>query len=184
MQIDLETGLQVTLMVKNPPANAGDRYGFDPWIGNIPWSMKWQPTPVFLPGESHGQSNLAGYSPWGRKELDMTEATWLAYMHDTNLETCKVFTGLSSFHTGNENPTLYGFTDSSVGKESDCNGGDSSSIPGLGRSPGGGKGYPLQCSGPENSMDCRVHGVPKSWMQLLVSVFSLTGVPSTTWVLG
>ena len=41
----------------------------------IPWRRKWQPTPVFLPGDSHGQRTLAGYSPWGRKESDMTEAT-------------------------------------------------------------------------------------------------------------
>ena len=40
--------------------------------GKIPWRRKWQPTPVFLPGKSHGQRNLAGYSPWGRKELDTT----------------------------------------------------------------------------------------------------------------
>ena len=46
-----------------------------------------------------------------------------------------------------------GFPDSSVGKESACNGGDSGSVPGLGRSPGEGKGYPLQYSGLENSMD-------------------------------
>ena len=39
----------------------------------IPWRRKWQPSPVFLPGEFHGQSSLAGYSPWGRKELDTTE---------------------------------------------------------------------------------------------------------------
>ena len=39
----------------------------------ILWRRKWQPTPVFLPGESHGQRSLAGYSPWGRKELDTTE---------------------------------------------------------------------------------------------------------------
>ena len=38
-----------------------------------PWRRKWQPTPVFLPGESHGQKSLVGYSPWGRKELDRTE---------------------------------------------------------------------------------------------------------------
>ena len=38
-----------------------------------PWRRKWQPTPVFLPGEPHGQRSLVGYSPWGRKELDMTE---------------------------------------------------------------------------------------------------------------
>jgi len=41
----------------------------------IPWRRKRQPTPVFLPGESHGQRNLAGYSPWGLKELNTTE--WL-----------------------------------------------------------------------------------------------------------
>ena len=39
------------------------------------WRRAWQPTPVFLPGESHEQRNLVGYSPWGRKESDMTEAT-------------------------------------------------------------------------------------------------------------
>ena len=38
-----------------------------------PWSRKWQPTPVFLPGKSHGQTSLEGYSPWGRKESNMTE---------------------------------------------------------------------------------------------------------------
>ena len=43
------------------------RCGFDPWVGKIPWRGAWQPTPVFLPGESHGQRNLAGYSPWGCK---------------------------------------------------------------------------------------------------------------------
>ena len=47
------------------------KLGFGPWV----WRRKWQPTPVFLPGESHGQRNLAGYSPWGHKELDMTD--WL-----------------------------------------------------------------------------------------------------------
>ena len=47
--------------------------GLDPWVGKIPWSRKWQPTPVFLPGESHGQRSLAGYRPQGHKELNMTE---------------------------------------------------------------------------------------------------------------
>ena len=51
------------------------RHGFDPWVRKIPWRRKWQPTPVFLPGESHGQRSLVGYSPWGRKESDMTERT-------------------------------------------------------------------------------------------------------------
>ena len=57
-----------------------------------------------------------------------------------------------------------GFPDSSVGKESTCNAGDPGSIPGLGRSPGEDKGYPIQYSGLENSMDCIVHGVAKSQM--------------------
>ena len=59
-----------------------------------------------------------------------------------------------------------GFLDSSVGKESACNAGDPGSISGSGRSPGEGKGYPLQYSGLENSMDCIVHGVTKSWTGL------------------
>ena len=46
---------------------------FRPWVGTIPWRRKWQPTPVFLPGESRGQRSLAGYSPWGRKKSDRTE---------------------------------------------------------------------------------------------------------------
>ena len=41
--------------------------GFDPWVGKIPWRRSQQPTPVFLPGESHGQRSLAVYSPWGHK---------------------------------------------------------------------------------------------------------------------
>ena len=45
---------------------------FDPRVGKIRWSRKWQPTPVFLPGESHGQRGLAGYSPWDHKELGTT----------------------------------------------------------------------------------------------------------------
>ena len=51
------------------------RCEFDPWVGNIPWRMAWQLTSVILPGESHGQRSLVGYSPWGRKELDTTEVT-------------------------------------------------------------------------------------------------------------
>ena len=50
------------------------RHGFNPWVGTIPWRRAWHPTPVFLPGESHGQRSLQGYSPWGCKESDMTEA--------------------------------------------------------------------------------------------------------------
>ena len=63
-------------------------------------------------------------------------------------------------------PVFLGFPCGSAGKESACNEGSLGSIPGLGRSPGEGKRYPLQYSGLENSMDCIVHGVPKSWTGL------------------
>jgi len=54
---------QVALVIKNLPVNAGDikKHKFDPWVGKIPWRRKWQSTPVFLPGKSHGQRGLAGY---------------------------------------------------------------------------------------------------------------------------
>ena len=66
---------QVVLEVKNLLANARDvkKGGFNPWVGKIPWSRAWQPTPVFFSGESHGQRSLAGYSPWGHKESNMIE---------------------------------------------------------------------------------------------------------------
>ena len=63
----------VVQTVKNPPAVW--ETGFNPWVGKIPWRREWQPTPVFLSGESNGQRSLAGYSLQGYKELDMTEAT-------------------------------------------------------------------------------------------------------------
>ena len=58
-------------MVKNPPANAGDT-GLIPGRQDL-WRRKWQPTPVFLPGTSHGERSLAGYSPWGHKVSYETE---------------------------------------------------------------------------------------------------------------
>ena len=62
------------------------RRGFDPWVGKIPWTRAWQPTPGFLPGESHGQRSLVGYSPYSCKESDTTEATWQA--HVQRVATC------------------------------------------------------------------------------------------------
>ena len=56
------------------------RSGFDPWVGKIPWRREQQPTPVFLPGEFHGQRRLAGYSPWGHKESDTTERLTLSLL--------------------------------------------------------------------------------------------------------
>ena len=68
---------QVALVVKNLPANTGDirDAGLIPPPGKIPWRRAWQPIPVFLPGESHGQRSLVGNSLQGLKELDTTEAT-------------------------------------------------------------------------------------------------------------
>ena len=63
------------------------RPGFDPWVSKIPWRRTWQPTPVLLPGKSHRQRSVVGYSPWGCKESDMTE--WLHFLS---------FFSLSSYH--------------------------------------------------------------------------------------
>ena len=66
-----------TSCVENPPANTEDagEVGLIPGSERFPWSRKWQPTPVFLPGKSHGQSSLVGYSPWGGKELHTAKHT-------------------------------------------------------------------------------------------------------------
>ena len=69
---ELAWASQVALVVKNPLTM---QCRFDPCIGKIPWRSAWQPTPVLLPRESHGQRSLVGYSPWGRKEPDTTEVT-------------------------------------------------------------------------------------------------------------
>ena len=60
-------------MAKNPPANAGEEQQTRSLGGKIPWRRKWQPDPVFLPGKSHGQRSLVGYSPGGHEEPDTTE---------------------------------------------------------------------------------------------------------------
>ena len=79
---------QAVLMVKKPQAHSGDVRdinGLDLWVGKIPWRRAWQPTPAFLPGESHGQGSLGGRpQSTGRKELEMTEVTQHActvYVH-------------------------------------------------------------------------------------------------------
>ena len=65
------------LVVKNLPADAGDArdLGFNPWVRRIPWRRKWHPTPVFLPGESHGQRNLGG-SVHGVAKSRIRLSTW------------------------------------------------------------------------------------------------------------
>ena len=70
-------------VVKNPSANTGrhKRQEFDPWVGKIPWRRTWQPTPIFLPGESHGQRSLVCYSLQGCKEMDKIKATKHTHTH-------------------------------------------------------------------------------------------------------
>ena len=98
-------------VIKDPPANAGDA-GLIPGLGRsherlpqvlsgnesacqcrrkMPWRRDWQPTPVFLPGKSHGQRSLAGYRPRGRKESDMTEQ-----LNDNNNLNISFLSGSSS----------------------------------------------------------------------------------------
>ena len=71
-QIRPETAFLAWLRGKESTCQCRGRQ-FHPWGGKIPWRRAWQPTPVFLPRESHGQKSLGGYSPWGRKE---SNATW------------------------------------------------------------------------------------------------------------
>ena len=74
---DIQENSLVAQMIKNLPAvqetHVRSLSREDLWVGKILWRRKWQPTPVFLPGEFHGQRILAGYSPWGHKESDRTE---------------------------------------------------------------------------------------------------------------
>ena len=123
----------------------------------ILWRRQWHPTPVLLPGKSHGRRIVVGYSPWGRKESDATE--WL---HPLTHVT-------------------FGLPLSSVGKESACNAGDPGLIPELEKSAAEGIGYPLQYSGLENSMNCIVHGFAKSltWLSDFYFHFQVT---FTLWI--
>ena len=74
--------LQLALAVKNSPANARNvRDRVNLCVRKIPWKREWQPTPVFLPGVSHGQRSLADYSPQGHTESDTTEVTQHACKH-------------------------------------------------------------------------------------------------------
>ena len=151
--------------------------------------QQWQPTPVLLPGESHGRRSLIGCSPLGHWESDTTKRLHFHF-------------SLSCIGEGNGNPLQYSCLENprdgepaglpSLGLDrvghdwSDLAAaaytmglpwwlswlrirlyvGDLGSVPGLGRSSGEGKGYPLQYSGLENSMDCIVHGVAKHWTWL------------------
>ena len=103
-----------------------------------------------------------GYSPQDHKKSDTTE----------------------QLHFTSPTPVFLGFPCGSAGKESTCSVGDLGEIPGLGRSPEEGKGYPLQYSGLENSMDCIVHGVAKSWTRLSDFHFHFLNIMKVTQVHG
>ena len=122
--------------------------GWEDALEKIPWRRAWQPTPEFLPGESHGWRSLVSCNPWSHKESDTTE--WLTH---TVLE--------------------QGFLGGARGKNLPANAGnirDMGAIPGLGRSPGEGHGNPLQYSC-LNPMDrgtwwATVHRIAKSQTRL------------------
>ena len=69
---DLETEQQQKWPCGKESLRQFRRHRYNPWVGKIPWRRKWPPTPVLLPGKSHGQRNLTGYSPWGCKEMSTT----------------------------------------------------------------------------------------------------------------
>ena len=125
------------------------RLGFDPWVGKIPWRRTWLPTLASCLENPIDEGD--GYSPWYCKEWDMTE--WLS-LHFTLWLVFILKLIFLSFPCG------------SARKEFACNVGNWGSIPGLGRFPGERKCYPLQYSVLENSTDCIVHGVTKSWSRL------------------
>ena len=142
---------------------------------------QWHPTPVLLPGESHGQRSLVGWSPWGREESDRTERLHfhfsLSYIGEGNgsplqcscLENprdggawwaavygvAQSQTWLKRLRSSSSSSSMR-YTASLVAqlvKKSACNAGDPDLIPGLGRFPGEGNGNPLQCSCLENPKD-------------------------------
>ena len=111
---------------------------------------------------------MVGYSPWGRKELDTTERA--SHVKDRASLVSQTVKNLPAMQEPwvrkipwrrdrQPTPVFLGFSCGSAGKESACNAGDLGLIPELGRSPGDGKGYSLQYSGLENSMDSIVHEI-------------------------
>ena len=69
---------------KESTCNEGD-LDLIPGVGRSPWRREWTPTPVFLPGEFHGQRSLAGYSPWGPQKSDTTERLTLSMAHQSRI---------------------------------------------------------------------------------------------------
>ena len=81
---------QVALVIKNLPANAGDIRDF-PGSGRCPGGGNGNPLQLLLPGESHGQRNLVGYSPWGRRQSDTTKVTYAFILSKISANWCILF---------------------------------------------------------------------------------------------
>ena len=172
------------------------RHEFHPWVGRIPWRRKGQPTPVFLAGESHGQKNLVGYSPWSHTESDTTEPLnndlqppprwgWETSPEGQQTPRCScshTLDWLSGVETRPGHWHAKFFISFSWIYLSGLGfiGGDAGLIPGWGGSPGGGHGNPLQYSCLENPTDrgawrAAVHRVTKSgtrlkWLSVLARI--------------
>ena len=100
--------LSITLLACEMSASVCRQCGrprFDPWVGKIPWRRKWKSSPGLLPGKSHGQRSLVGYSPWGRKELDTTERLHfhLLAWDECNCAVAWAFFGIAFLRDWNEN---------------------------------------------------------------------------------
>ena len=132
---------------KESACNVGD-LGSNPGLGRFPQRRKWQPTPVFLPGEFHVQRSLAGYSPWGLKESDMTEKLTL-WVSQVALVIKNPFPNAGDIR-------------------------DRGLIPGLGSSPEGGNGNTLQYSG-GTGVGTHSSGYPESHGQRSVVGYSPWG---------
>ena len=117
-------------------------------LGGKIWRRKWQPTPVLLPGKSRGQRSLVDYSPGACKELDTIEQLHLVQCRRPHSD-CRV-QKIPWRRDRLPIAVFLGFSVGSDSKESAYNAEDLALIPGLGRSPGGGRGNPLQCSCLEN----------------------------------
>ena len=88
--------------VKNLPAVQ------ETWLGKIPWRREWQPTPIFLPGEFHGQRSLAGYSPWGHRQSDRTERLIQTAAAAKLLQSCPTLCNpIDGFPPGSAVPGIY-----------------------------------------------------------------------------
>ena len=89
------------------------RCRFDPWVRKVPWRRKWQPSPVFLPGKSHEQRSLAGYSPWGLKSrAQLSDQTTIYKVSDKDLlySTGNSTEHLAITYNGKESEKEYAYT--------------------------------------------------------------------------